>query len=143
MSGRLAHVRWQLAWSIAMVLVVASALAAKMKLGGRGRSARTPPQAANEAPTPPAMSLEQCVQVYTAKVRPLLAERCVRCHGPSRRAGGLRVDSLAALLEGGDGGPVLIPGAPDDSPLLMRVRAREMPRGGAALTHDEIALLHD
>src|SRR5262249_8950061 len=105
MSGRLAHVRWKLAWSIAMVLVVASALASKMKLCGRGGAAGPPPPAANEAPTPPARSLEECTQLYTTKVRPLLAERCVRCHGPSRRAGGLRVDSLAALLEGGDGGP--------------------------------------
>src|SRR5262249_4038862 len=139
MSWRLARVRWKLVWSTCLVLAVVPVLAAKVKQGGRGRSARAPVHAHLAA----AMTFEQCVQLYTAKVRPLLAERCARCHGPTRRAGGLRVDSLAALLEGGDSGPALIPGAPDDSPLLLRLRSGEMPRGGTALTHEEITLLRD
>jgi mono/diheme cytochrome c family protein len=144
MSWRVARVRWKLVWSIGMTLVVVSVLTAKVKLGGRPRAARTPMRTLTH--TPPAaaaMTLEQCVQLYRDKVRPLLAERCVRCHGPARRAGSLRVDSLAALLEGGDNGPALVPGAPEESLLLVRIRSGEMPRGGAALTQPEMALLRE
>jgi hypothetical protein len=41
---------------------------------------------------------------FEAEVRPLLAENCVKCHGPAKQKGGLRLDSLAAAQEGGRAG---------------------------------------
>ncbi|MFO0928839.1 MAG: c-type cytochrome domain-containing protein [Gemmataceae bacterium] len=43
---------------------------------------------------------------------------------PRRKAqrGGLRLDSRAATLKGGDGGPAVVPGQPDKSPLVRAVR---------------------
>ena len=58
------------------------------------------------------------------KVQPLLASRCVTCHGPDKAEGGLRLDSREAALKGGDSGPALVPGKPDESLLLMAVKAR-------------------
>src|SRR5437016_1828300 len=64
----------------------------------------------------------QQLEFFEAKIRPLLAENCFQCHGDKKQKGGLRLDSRAALLKGGDDGPVVIPGQPDNSRLIMAVR---------------------
>lgn len=55
-------------------------------------------------------------------VRPVLVEHCHRCHGPDKQEGGLRLDSLDALLTGGDSGPAIVPGNVRDSLLVDAVR---------------------
>ena len=54
---------------------------------------------------------------FEAKIRPVLVEHCYECHSAKTKVpkGGLRVDSRAALLRGGDSGPALVPGKPEDS----------------------------
>jgi hypothetical protein len=72
--------------------------------------------AAEKKPTP-----EQ-VRWFENKIRPLLANRCVKCHGPTKQKGELRLDSRVALLEGGDQGPAAVPGAPEKSLLITAVQ---------------------
>ena len=57
--------------------------------------------------------------LWTAKLQPLLDTHCAKCHGPLEQKGGLEVDTPQALLKGGDEGPVLVPGQPDQSPLYQ------------------------
>ena len=83
--------------------------------GASGRSAR-----GDDAP-PPAITPEVAT-FFEARVRPVLVERCASCHGAEKQSGGLRVDSRAAMLEGGDLGPSVVPGDPDGSPLIRAVR---------------------
>jgi hypothetical protein len=66
---------------------------------------------------------------FEDSVRPVLAEHCLRCHGPDKQKGGLRLDSREAMLAGGDSGPAVVPGKPGDSPLVEAVRhdGLEMP----------------
>jgi hypothetical protein len=66
---------------------------------------------------------------FEQKVRPLLAERCYACHGPTKQKSGLRLDSREAALQGGDGGPAVVPGKPDESPLVEAINYEglEMP----------------
>ena len=59
---------------------------------------------------------------FELKVRPVLAGTCVKCHGEKKASGGLRLDSREAMLAGGDGGPAVVPGDPDRSPLVRAVR---------------------
>ncbi len=54
-------------------------------------------------------------QFFEQKIRPLLAENCFKCHGPDKQKGGLRLDSLAAMLAGGESGPAIVPGKPEES----------------------------
>ncbi|MFO0803120.1 MAG: PSD1 and planctomycete cytochrome C domain-containing protein [Gemmataceae bacterium] len=62
---------------------------------------------------------------FEKKVRPVLVEKCVSCHGEKKQAGELRVDSRKALLAGGDRGPALVPGKPEESLLIRAVRHNE------------------
>ena len=65
------------------------------------------------------------VDFFEKKVRPVLAEHCLKCHGDLKGKepkGGLRLDSRAAALKGGDNGPSIVPGDPDKSKLIEAVR---------------------
>jgi cytochrome c553 len=62
------------------------------------------------------------LEFFEKRVRPVLVEHCVSCHGDKKQKGGLRLDSRAAALAGGDVGPAVVPGKPDDSPLVKAVR---------------------
>jgi hypothetical protein len=59
---------------------------------------------------------------FELKVRPVLAGSCIKCHGPKKASGGLRLDSREAMLKGGDNGPVIVPGDPEASPLVVAIR---------------------
>jgi hypothetical protein len=58
---------------------------------------------------------------FEAKVRPLLVENCFKCHSAEKQRGDLRLDSLAAALEGGGRGPALVPGHPEKSLLIKAI----------------------
>jgi hypothetical protein len=62
------------------------------------------------------------LEFFEKQVRPLLVQGCFGCHGPEKQRGGLRLDSRAAALAGGDSGPALVPGQPDKSRLIQAVR---------------------
>lgn len=57
---------------------------------------------------PPAADKEGLT--YAKDIRPLLEASCLRCHGEQRPKGGLRLDSLEALLKGGEVGKVVVAG---------------------------------
>lgn len=60
---------------------------------------------------------------FEAKIRPVLVQHCFECHAGKKRYGGLKVDSLDALLAGGyDAGPAVIPGDVVNSSLLRSLR---------------------
>src|SRR5262245_21560127 len=73
------------------------------------------------------------VEFFEKRVRPVLAENCYGCHGPRKKRAGLQLDSAGAILRGGDRGPAVVPGKPDDSLLIRAVRyngeLRMPPRG--------------
>ena len=64
------------------------------------------------------------LEFFEKRIRPLLAERCYECHsnGASKLKGGLRLDSRAAALKGGDTRAALVPGQPEKSLLIEAVR---------------------
>src|SRR6188474_3024705 len=60
-------------------------------------------------------------EFFEKRVRPVLAERCYECHGEKKQKGGLRLDSAAAVLKGGDSGAALVPGKPEESRLVKGI----------------------
>jgi hypothetical protein len=78
--------------------------------------------------------------IFEHRIRPLLAARCLECHGPEVAEAGLRFDTRAGLLAGGDMGPVVVPGDAPASRMLAAVRHAgdiAMPPDGK-LSADEI-----
>ena len=88
-------------------------------------------------------SAEQ-VEFFEKRVRPVLVERCQKCHGAKEHKGGLRLDSRAAIMQGGDTGPAIVPGDPKASLLIEAVSydpdGYQMPPTGK-LPDDAIAAL--
>jgi uncharacterized protein DUF1553/uncharacterized protein DUF1549/cytochrome c len=79
-----------------------------------------------------------------APVHGLFLSRCVRCHGPDRQEKGLRLDTRAGALRGGEAGPVVLPGKSADSLLLKRLLGQvepRMPYQEAPLDAGQIALV--
>lgn len=69
----------------------------------------------------PAFADSMKSQLYKDLVAPVLAAKCAGCHGEEKPKGKLRVDSLEALLKGGNEGASIVAGKLDESPLLQRV----------------------
>jgi mono/diheme cytochrome c family protein len=78
-------------------------------------------------------------------VFPILQEKCFRCHGDKNR-GGLKLNSRAAALRGGDSeSPAIVPGDPDAGEMIVRLRTDDasivMPPSGERLSEAQIARL--
>jgi mono/diheme cytochrome c family protein len=58
---------------------------------------------------------------YAIHIHPVLDSNCVTCHGEGNIKGGLQLDTYEQLMKGGKDGPVIIPGKPERSLLLLRV----------------------
>ena len=58
---------------------------------------------------------------FEKEVRPVLVNRCFECHSDTKQKGGLRVDHIGYLKEGGDTGPALVAGKPEESALVEAV----------------------
>ena len=79
-------------------------------------------------------------EFFEKSVRPILAEKCQKCHGGDRAKGGLSLTGRESVLKGGDSGPAAVAGKPRDSLLIQAVEHRgelKMPPKGK-LTPGEI-----
>ena len=81
-----------------------------------------------------------------SKVRSIFERNCLKCHGPEKQRGGLRLDVRESVLAGGDSGePAVAAGKVESSPLLDRVSSdkddRRMPPSGKRLSAEEVGLL--
>lgn len=80
---------------------------------------------------------------FERSVRPILVDVCGKCHGAKKQHGGLRLDSRAAILKGGDRGAAITPGKADTSLLITAIRragALKMPPR-EPLTEAQVAAL--
>ncbi len=78
---------------------------------------------------------------FESRVLPLLQAKCLVCHGPAVRQGGLSLATRDDVLRGGKTGAAAVPGKPNESLLLTMVVTGKMPMGSAKLAENEIDLL--
>jgi hypothetical protein len=84
---------------------------------------------------------------FARDIQPILAENCLRCHGPEKPKSQFRLDNRAAALKGGDEGVDLIPGNSAQSRLIHYVARlvadSEMPPPGKGnpLTPAQVSVL--
>ncbi|MFO1019240.1 MAG: DUF1553 domain-containing protein [Planctomycetales bacterium] len=64
-------------------------------------------------------------EFFETKIRPVLTQHCLKCHGAEKVSGELRIDSRDALLKGGSQGTSLVPGKPEESLLILALRHKE------------------
>mgnify|MGYP002382125867 CR=1 FL=1 len=101
--------------------------------------------AADEAGNAHAGLMPDQLNFFEKNIRPVLVEHCYKCHssqGEKGVKGGLALDTRAGILQGGDSGPVIVPGRPDESLLVEAIgyadEALQMPPKGK-LSADAIA----
>jgi len=64
--------------------------------------------------------------LFEKRIRPLLVDKCYGCHSPDRKIkGGLRLDHKDGWAKGGDSGPAIVPGKPDESLLMKAVSYKD------------------
>ena len=81
---------------------------------------------------------------FESKIRPVLVKQCYECHSASAKkiGGKLLLDSPGEMFGGGESGPALVPGKPDESLIIQAIRyaeGQEMPpkkRLPAAVVND-------
>ncbi len=82
---------------------------------------------------------------YESQVRHVFQERCFACHGALKQEGGLRLDTAAAAIKGGDSGSAVIPGKSSESRLVVRISASDlserMPPEGEPLKPGQISAI--
>jgi mono/diheme cytochrome c family protein len=92
----------------------------------------------------PALAAQSSQVSFERDIRPILAARCLNCHGEKKQSGGLRLDAKATAMRGGQSGPVIVAGKAEESRLYQRVSAtnddERMPPAGPRLTAAEIAM---
>lgn len=93
----------------------------------------------------PLWTAEQAPVDFVSEVYPVLQAACIRCHGAEKAKGGLRLDAWEYAHKGGDEGPAIIPGKPEESPFFQRLVTSDederMPRGADALSATRIAAI--
>lgn len=85
-------------------------------------------------------------QELIIQVKAIFAHNCYKCHSSKKVKGELRLDQKHMAFKGGENGPVIIPGQPDESEIIRRIslpRGDEdvMPSKGKSLKKQEIELL--
>src|SRR5438874_466304 len=82
---------------------------------------------------------------FVKHVQPVFAAACVKCHGPEKQKGELRLDSKTLAMKGGQTGKIIIPNNSKESLLIQRVLGvgedPRMPMKAEPLKPNEIAIL--
>ncbi len=79
--------------------------------------------------------------LFLDKVAPVLEARCVHCHGEDSPKGKLSLTKASGMLKGGESGPAVVPGKPDESVLLEMISGEkpEMPQKDKPLSTQQVA----
>ncbi|MEO1992949.1 MAG: c-type cytochrome domain-containing protein, partial [Pirellulales bacterium] len=85
------------------------------------------------------------IEFFERRIRPVLVQDCYQCHNSKGEAeGGLVLDHRHGLLRGGDRGPAIVAGKPDQSLLIQAIRHdvedMEMPNAAPKL---DAAIIRD
>ena len=82
---------------------------------------------------------------FQREIAPILRESCLKCHGPGKQKGKLRLDRRQDALRGGEDGPAIVPGDRSHSPLFKLLLEKDpdtrMPQKADPLPPDQIDLL--
>jgi hypothetical protein len=83
---------------------------------------------------------------FARHVQPILAAKCMKCHGPGDGKSGLAFDTRERAFASTDSGlPAIVPGKADESEMIARITSADestrMPPEGKPLTEAEVGIL--
>lgn len=114
-------------------------------------TAVVPTSAATASPPPTATQAEAMVTPaasapsFTADVQTIFTNRCIKCHSGQSPPRGLRLDSYEHVIAGGTYRPVVLPGKPEESEIVRRIKGSAISRmpfdGPPFLTDEQIATI--
>ncbi len=107
----------------ALVLVPTGHFGATMTHGADylwGPRREPAPDSAASADAGPSQTVER--STFELEIAPILAANCTACHGEKKRKGKLSLAHADTIQKGGESGPVIVPGKPEESELVRRVR---------------------
>ena len=82
---------------------------------------------AAEVPADHAAQMAKSTEIFTAHVRAIFTEHCLKCHGGEKTNGELDLATREGLLKGGEQGPAVVIGKPNESLLLRLIRHEDEP----------------
>ena len=65
--------------------------------------------------------------LFDAQIREIVVGKCLSCHGPDQKKGGLDLSRRTSAVAGGESGEAIVPGKPDESLIVEKVASGEMP----------------
>lgn len=81
---------------------------------------------------------------FERDIRPILRAHCLDCHGATdSHEGNLDLRLVRLMQQGGDSGPAIVSGKPDESLIIQRIRDGEMPPGEAKVPAEELKILEN
>src|SRR5205085_11013755 len=82
-----------------------------------------------EIQTHPINAAEAAKISWTRDIQPLLQAKCSECHSSDERKDEFEITSVATLrTKGRKDGPGVLPGNPDESAIIQRIRGRTQPQ---------------
>jgi len=88
-----------------------------LTLQGAEKEGKKPPVDVSKIPPPS----DKKGVTYATDIKPIFEKSCIKCHGPEKQKGKLRLDTLEAALKGGEDGKVIEPGKSAESMLVHNV----------------------
>lgn len=107
--------------------------AAKKKTRGKKKATPAKPAASTapaeaSKPAPSAATADDSSLKFTRDIAPVLVANCMTCHNAEKHRGDFDMSSFDKLIKGSKAGKVLIPGKPDESPLVLHIKGEEPPK---------------
>ena len=86
--------------------------------------------------------LEGSELTFEKDIRPIFREHCYDCHGATDQLeGNLDLRLVRFMVRGGESGPAILANQPEQSLLVSRLRAGEMPPGAVPVPEEQIATI--
>jgi mono/diheme cytochrome c family protein len=108
-------------WRLRPAIAVSAVLLAGIALN------RTAALLAAEVPADHAAQMAKSTEIFTTHVRAIFAEHCLKCHGGEKTNGELDLATREGLLKGGEQGPAVVVGKPNESLLVRLIRHEDEP----------------
>jgi uncharacterized membrane protein len=135
-------------WNLILVLQIAALMIGSHQGGSLTHGKDFLSFTVKEKDNPLPFIAEDSIAIWTGGIQPILNTKCISCHNPNKKKGGLDLSQYATLKTGGKSGSAINSDNPLTSELIKRIELeledeKHMPPSGKPqLTNEELLILH-